>query len=47
MRACLDQWETPALTKEMNDIIEEYDALFAEYEALGGDDPDSFRVMLI
>ena len=36
MSVCLDQWETPELTKQMNDIIEEYDALFAEYEALGG-----------
>jgi hypothetical protein len=35
MAECLGQWETPALTEEMDAMEREYDALFAEAESLG------------
>lgn len=35
MGECMDQWETPELTAEMDAIVREYDALFAEAAELG------------
>lgn len=35
MGECLNQWETPELTIEMDAICDEYDLLFAEAASLG------------
>ena len=37
MEECLDQWETPALTIEMDAMVAEYDLLFTEAALLGVD----------